>query len=192
MQIGNNEQNWGVLSIFLHWLVALTVFGLFALGFWMTGLDYYHAWYQQAPFIHKSVGIILVGVLLIRLAWRLYNTNPAALSSHAPWEKKLARIAHLLLYVILFSIMISGYLISTSDGRPIEVFNWFEVPAYPLGIEQQEDIAGAVHWYLALTLMTLVLLHAAGALKHHFIDRDETLKRMLSVKKFNQREPDEE
>lgn len=186
MQIGNNEQNWGVLSIFLHWLVALTVFGLFALGIWMTGLDYYHAWYQQAPLIHKSIGVILVGVLLFRLAWRLVNTNPAALSSHAPWEKKLSHIVHLLLYLMLFSIVVSGYFISTSDGRPIEVFSWFEVPAYPIGIEQQEDIAGAVHWYLALTLMALVALHSVGALKHHIIDRDETLKRMLHVKKPNE------
>ncbi len=191
MQFGNNEQSWGVLSIVLHWLVALTVFCLFALGIWMTGLDYYHAWYNQAPLIHKSVGIILVGVLLLRLAWRLFNTNPESLISHAPWEKKLARIMHLLLYLMLFSVIVSGYFISTADGRAIEVFNWFEVPAYPIGIEQQEDIAGAVHWYLALTLMALVALHTVGALKHHIIDRDETLKRMLRVAKPNEQKPNE-
>ena len=185
MQIGNNEQSWGVLSIVLHWLVALTVFGLFTLGIWMTGLDYYHAWYNRAPSIHKSIGIILAVVLLLRLAWHLFNTNPEAFISHAPWGKKLARTVHLLLYLMLFSIVVSGYLISTSDGRAIEVFNWFEVPAYPIGIEQQEDIAGVVHWYLALILMALVALHTISALKHHIIDRDETLKRMLRVAKPN-------
>ena len=192
MQIANNEQNWGALSIILHWLVAFTVFGLFVLGIWMTGLDYYHAWYQQAPNIHKSVGVILVGVLLFRLAWQLYTTKPAALTTHAPWEKRLAHTVHLLLYLMLFSIVTSGYFISTADGRPIQVFNWFEVPAYTLGIERQEDVAGTIHWYLALTLSVLVLLHAAGALKHHFIDKDETLKRMLRVHKSNWQQPNEE
>jgi len=185
MQIRNSGQNWGMLSIFLHWLAAFTVFGLFSLGIWMTGLDYYHAWYNRAPSIHKSIGIILAGVLLVRLAWHLFNSNPKALISHAPWEKRLARIVHLLLYLVLFSIIVSGYFISTSSGLAIEVFNWFEVPAYPIGIEQQEDIAGALHWYLALTLMALVALHTFSALKHHLIDGDETLKRMLGLAKSN-------
>ena len=91
----------------------------------------------------------------------------------------MAHAVHLLLYLLLFAIVISGYLISTADGRAIDVFGLFQVPAYPLGLEGQEDIAGAVHWYLALTLMGLTGLHAAGAVKHHFIDKDETLKRML-------------
>ena len=109
MQIENNKRSWGVVSIFLHWLVALTVFGLFALGIWMTGLDYYHAWYQQAPFIHKSTGVLLAAVLLFRLVWRLYNDNPAALPNHAPWEKRLAHAVHLIFYVMLFSIIAAGY-----------------------------------------------------------------------------------
>lgn len=179
MQLANNERGWGKLSIALHWLVALTVFGLFGLGYWMTGLDYYHAWYKQGPEIHKSIGVILLFILLFRLAWRLFNTNPAPLPNHASWEKKLAHIVHSLLYLMLFAIMISGYLISTADSRPIEVFGLFAVPAYPLGIEQQEEIAGIIHWYLALTMMGIVGLHAAGALKHHIIDKDQTLKRML-------------
>ena len=184
-RILNDERNWGVVSIALHWLVALSVFGLFGLGFWMTGLDYYHAWYIRAPDIHKSVGVILFGVLLFRLAWRLFNTNPKSLPTHADWEKKLAHAVHRLLYLLLFAIVISGYFISTADGHAIEVFGWTVLPAYPLGIEEQADIAGTIHWYLALTLMSIVGLHAAGALKHHIIDRDETLKRMLHTRSTN-------
>ncbi len=183
MQIGNNEHSWGALSIALHWLVALTVPGLFGLGFWMTGLDYYHTWYKLGPDIHKSIGVLLLGALLFRLVWRLFNTNPASLPTHTDWEKRLAHAVHLLLYLLLFAIVFSGYFISTADGRAIEVFGWFELPAYPLGIEQQAEIAGTIHWYLALTLMSIVGLHAAGALKHHFIVKDETLKRMLHTRK---------
>ena len=179
MQIKNDKRGWGLLSIALHWLVALTVFGLFGLGLWMTGLDYYHAWYQQGPDLHRSIGAVLFAVLLVRVAWRAANSNPETLPNHRRWEVGLAHTVHLLLYLLLFALVTSGYLISTADGRAIEVFGSLQIPAYPLGIENQEDIAGAVHWYLALTLMTLVGLHAAGAVKHHFIDRDETLKRML-------------
>lgn len=89
MQIRNSEYSWGVLSITLHWLVALTVFGLFGLGFWMTRPDYYNTWYVQAPIIHKDTGATLAGVLLFRLAWRLFNTNPRSLPTHTAWEKKL-------------------------------------------------------------------------------------------------------
>jgi cytochrome b561 len=185
MQIKNDRQGWGLLSIALHWLVALTVFGLFGLGFWMTGLDYYHAWYKQGPDLHRSIGVILFAVLLFRLVWRAINRNPTALPNHQRWEIGLAHAVHLLLYLLLFAIVASGYLTSTADGRAVEVFGLFQVPAYPLGVENQEDIAGAIHWYLALTLMGLVGLHAAGAVKHHFIDRDETLKRMLRPNKSN-------
>jgi cytochrome b561 len=75
--------------------------------------------------------------------------------------------------------MLSGYLISTADGRGLEVFDWFSVPATLSGLDRQEDIAGEVHLYLAWTVIVLAALHALAALKHHFIDRDPTLMRML-------------
>jgi cytochrome b561 len=75
--------------------------------------------------------------------------------------------------------MLSGYLISTADNRPIEVFGWFSVPATITSIPEQEDVAGLVHLVVASTLIGLVMLHAAAALKHHFIDRDRSLVRIL-------------
>jgi cytochrome b561 len=83
------------------------------------------------------------------------------------------------LYLGLFGVMISGYLISTADGRGIEVFGLFSVPATLTGIPQQEDIAGAIHEYLAWGLVIFAALHGLAALKHHFIDRDSTLLRMF-------------
>ena len=77
--------------------------------------------------------------------------------------------------------MITGYLISTADGRALEVFNWFSIPATISGIEHQEDIAGDIHEILAFSLIAIVVLHAAGAIKHHVIDKDNTLKRMLGL-----------
>jgi len=90
-----------------------------------------------------------------------------------------SKLGHLALYAGLFALMISGYLISTADGRGIEVFGLFEVPATLTTIPDQEDVAGVVHEYLAWGLVIFAGLHALAALKHHFIDRDATLVRML-------------
>ena len=179
MQWKNTNKRYGLIAMSLHWLVALIVFGLFTLGLWMTGLDYYHQWYKQGPDLHKSIGILLFIAVLFRLFWRWFSAVPQALDSHKAWEVRLAHYAHLSLYFLLLAIMISGYLISTADGRAIDVFNFFSIPATITSIANQEDIAGQVHFVLALALIALVMLHVAGALKHQFIDRDNTLKRML-------------
>jgi cytochrome b561 len=91
----------------------------------------------------------------------------------------------LLLYLLLFFIVVTGYLISTADNRGIEVFNWFVVPGFGEFFDHQADRAGLVHEWLAYSLIGLVLLHALGALKHHFIDKDATLKRMWWSKTNN-------
>ena len=178
----NSAHGYGLIAIGLHWLVALAVIGLFALGFWMTGLNYYDDWYRRGPDLHKSIGILLFVVMLVRVIWRSINNQPEDEPGLSAFERHAARSVHLLFYVLLFALMISGYLISTADGRPIQVFDLFAVPATISDLPQQEDIAGAVHWYLALILISLASLHALAALKHHFIDRDRTLKKMLGIR----------
>jgi len=175
----NTVSGYGSVAIALHWLVALTVVGLFGLGLWMTELDYYDSWYQRGPALHKSIGVLLFITTAVRLAWRVVNPLPPPVPTHAPWERRLAGVVHGMLYVLLFAVMTAGYLISTADGRPIEVFGWFAVPATLSGLENQEDIAGDIHATLAYSLLGLAGLHALAALKHHFLDRDRTLKRML-------------
>lgn len=179
MQWRNSPTNYGVTSIALHWLIAAAVFGLFALGYWMVGLNYYSSWYRTAPDIHKAVGILLFGLMLFRVLWRFLSPGPGPLASHSAMTRLATKAGHGLLYVGLFALMISGYLISTADGRPVSVFGWFEVPAMITGIPEQADIAGLVHEYLAWALVIFSGLHALAALKHHFIDRDPTLRRMF-------------
>ena len=178
----NQSTHWGMSAVLMHWIVALTVFGLFALGWWMTGLTYYDPWYKQGPFIHKSIGFLLGVILIARLLWRHLDPAPHKLNTHARYEQQLADCTHKLLYVLLVLILVSGYFISTADGRAISVFNWFEIPATLHGLENQEEIAGKVHWYLACSLMGLVALHVLGALKHQLVDKDGTLTRMLGRK----------
>lgn len=179
MQWRNTSRNYGLTSILLHWIGALAVFGLFGLGLWMVGLNYYSSWYRTAPDIHKGIGVLLFMLMLIRLLWRLVSAGPAPLAAHGAATRLATRLGHGLLYLGIFAVMVSGYLISTADGRPISVFGWFQVPATLTSIPNQEDLAGLIHEYLAWALVILAALHGLAALKHHFIDRDQTLLRMF-------------
>lgn len=178
----NTSRGYGLVAITLHWLVAVVVFGLFALGVWMTGLGYYDDWYKRGPELHKSIGIVLFIIMLARVFWSAKNIKPEDEPGSSAWQRRAAHGVHRLLYVLLFTLMISGYLISTADGRAIDVFGLFSVPASITGIDNMEDVAGEGHWYLALLLISLSGVHALAALKHHFIDRDRTLIKMLGMR----------
>ncbi|MGO1247630.1 MAG: cytochrome b [Oceanisphaera sp.] len=163
----------------LHWLTALLVVVLFALGLWMRSLSYYDSLYQVLPFWHKSIGFLLLFLILLRLLTRAFTAQPAPLASHKKWERVLARGTHWLLYGLMFGLFMSGYLVVTADNRPGTFFGWFDIPVLFNAMEQQEDIAGLVHEYCAWSLIALSVLHALAAIKHHFLDKDNTLKRML-------------
>ncbi|MBA4502899.1 cytochrome b [Marinobacterium marinum] len=179
MQMKNSTAAYGLVSIVLHWVMALAIFALIALGLWMVELNYYSPWYQQAPFWHKSVGLLLVPILLFRLYWRLQQPTPEAPAGHARWERRLATLTHGLLYLLLLLTLISGYMISTAKGDGISLFGWFQVPALVSGLDNQADLAGTLHYWSAISILGLAALHALGALKHHVLDRDTTLVRML-------------
>jgi len=181
--IRNTNQNYGLLTILLHWLSALTIVGLFSLGFWMVELGYYDAWYKTGPALHKSIGITFFVLMIIRVFWRAKQIQPDSLPTHTNVEKKIGHLMHRILHLMVFFIIISGYLISTADGRGIRVFKTFDVPSIGSLFENQEDIAGLFHQYAAYLLITLVTLHALAALKHHFFDNDKTLTRMLGRKR---------
>ena len=174
------NSRWPKTIVALHWITALVVIGMFASGLWMVDLTYYSDWYKTAPHWHKSVGLILLAATLFRLLVRLRTKRPAAHGSTV--EQRLSKVGHTAIYLVLLSLFISGYLISTADGRAIEVFNWVSVPALGELFENQEDVAGDIHFYLAWTLIGLAVVHALAALKHHFINKDDTMKQMLRLR----------
>ena len=180
MRLRNTPRSYGLVAILLHWLVALTVIGLFVLGLWMVELDYYDAWYRRAPALHKAVGILLFLLVLFRIGWHWLGPKPELLGKN-PGVAIARNVHHILLILPLF-VMFSGYLISTADGSSVDVFSLFSVPSIIQGIEGQEDIAGEVHLVLAILLVGIAALHMLAAFKHHFVDRDETLRRMLGVR----------
>ncbi|MFM9269138.1 cytochrome b [Halomonas elongata] len=175
---GNSRFGWGVVSILLHWLSALAIVGLFVLGWWMTGLDYYDSWYNLAPWWHRSVGMLLLFATLGRLVWRFVQPTPVARGHRL--ERLAAHAGHILLYCLMLLVLVSGYLISTAEGSGIDVFGWFRVPALISGLPDQSTLAGTIHWYAAWALIVLAAGHALAAFKHHLIDRHDVLVRMLS------------
>lgn len=177
----NTASGYGWIHIGLHWVMAVMIAVLLPLGLWMTSLDYYDPWYKKGPDLHRAIGVILGLVLMARIAWRLGNPVPETLGATGI-EKRLASATHLLLYLLSVMLVTSGYLISTADGRAVDVFGWFEIPATLYGMDGQEDIAGDIHFVLAMILLTLVGLHAGAALRHHFILKDDTLRRMYRTK----------
>ena len=181
--IKNTTTRFGLLSRSIHWLSALLVLSLFAVGLWMQGLDYYHDWYRTAPDLHRSFGIVLMLLTLARLIWYRFSPKPKPLSGHSRIERIVSVAVHHTLMLLLFVMFISGYLITTAKGDPLYFFNIFGIPSTVNGIANLEDIAGDIHKYVAFFIIGLVVLHVAGALKHHFIDKDFTLKRMLGFDK---------
>jgi cytochrome b561 len=179
MPAKNTRSRYGWVSVGIHWLMAMVVIGMFALGIWMRQLSYYDPWYQDGPTIHKSIGVLLFILLLARIGWRSINIRPKDDPILKKWERTTAHLTHFAMYGLMLMLMTAGYLISTADGRQIEVFNFFSVPATLHGIENQEDIAGEIHEILAWALILLAGVHALAALKHHFINRDSTLLKML-------------
>jgi cytochrome b561 len=177
----NTEDSYGLVAVVFHWLIAAAVVGLFALGLWMVDLTYYDPLYRLAPEIHKGVGVLVFVTLGLRFLWRLVNPQPRPEPTLRGFERTASRAAHALLYLLLLATTISGYLISTADGRPVDVFGLFDVPAVLSGLPGQADVAGEIHLVLAIITVTLAGLHALAALKHHFIDHDRTLLRMLGV-----------
>lgn len=177
----NTTERYGLIAILLHWVDALAILGLFAVGVYMVELTYYDSLYKPLPFIHKSVGILLALLFTFRIIWRLTNPKPAPVAGITALEHRLAILVHRIFYLLIAIVLISGYLIPTAEGAAISVFDIFSVPATITSIPEQEDTAGLVHQYLAYALLALVILHAAAAIKHHVFNRDNTLRRMLGM-----------
>tara|TARA_R110002050_G_scaffold269917_2_gene412715 strand:+ start:260914 stop:261462 length:549 start_codon:yes stop_codon:yes gene_type:complete len=176
----NSTTSYGWISIAMHWFMALALFFMFGLGLYMVELTYYDAWYKGSLDLHKNLGMLLLVCLMFRVGWRVINIQPTALAGPA-WQQWVGHWMHQSLYMVMLLLMVSGYLISTADGRAIAIFDLINIPALPWHIENQEDIAGEIHAFLSWLLIALSVAHALAALKHHFINKDRTLERMLKI-----------
>jgi cytochrome b561 len=166
------------ITRFLHWITAILVIALFVSGWYMVELDYYSNWYQTLPELHILGGVILL-LLWLFVLLRLFRTNKNNFSQpHKPFERFAAQWVKRLFYVLVVVMVTTGYLIATGQGEALLLFETIKLPALSHFSATQIDTMGWVHEYTSYLLIGLVVLHAFGALKHHFIDKDDTLKRM--------------
>ena len=145
----------------------------------MVNLSYYDPWYNTALTAHRSFGLVVLGLALGTLFWNVYSSLPEEVTTLKRWERITAPVVHRLLYVMMIVIPLSGYLISTSEGASVSLFGWIDIPATYVASESIRELLIKIHAYAAYTTGILACGHGLAALKHHLIDRDATLRRML-------------
>jgi cytochrome b561 len=163
-------------AIALHWLLALAIVSSFAVGLYMTSLSFSPTQLRLYNW-HKWAGVMILTLSAARLLWRLTHRPPADLPMPA-WQQRAAHAAHGLLYGLFFAVPLAGWAYSSAAGFPIVLFGVLPLPDFvPVSRELAETIK-PFHKWLAYGLAATVVLHVAGALKHHFIDHDALLHRM--------------
>lgn len=171
-------QRYSRTAIFLHWLVALGLVGTFALGFYMEDLPLspnklkLYSW-------HKWAGITLFAVIIVRVAWRLSHQPPELPASTGPLARLAAHAGHLLLYVLMLLIPLSGWLMSSAQGFPVVWFGMVPLPDLVPKDKTLGDMLQTVHVVLNYTLLAAVVGHVVAALYHQHVKKDGLLQRML-------------
>ena len=168
------------IAIGLHWLIALAIAGSFALGLYMHELPLspqklkLYSW-------HKWAGVSIFLFVVLRLGWRLTHRPPALPAGMPAWQRKAAEATHVLLYLLMLAVPLSGWLMSSAKGFQTV---WFGVLPLPDLLDKNKelgDLLQEVHAMLNFGMLALVIAHAGAAVKHHFMDRDDVLVRMLPL-----------
>ena len=178
MQLGNTRNGYGVVARALHWLMAALIIGLIGLGLYMTAQpDGDPKWGLYD--LHKSLGVLVFGLLLLRVYWRRTSPPPALPASMTGLEAFAAHAGHMLLYAAMLMLPVTGYLDSAFGGYHVSVFGLFDIPLLFEKNKPLFELTVQAHRWIAYGLGLLVVAHACAALKHHFIQRDDVLLRML-------------
>jgi cytochrome b561 len=169
---------YGVVAQVLHWLTAALVFTMFGLGWYMSDLPLTDPQKFTLYQWHKSLGITILALVILRLAWRLGHKAPPWPPTMQPWERLAATAAHWALYGLLMLQPLIGILQSNAANFPIVLFGQIQLPALLGTNEALGEQLLAAHHFLASVLATLILIHIAAALRHHFLLKDDILTRM--------------
>jgi cytochrome b561 len=172
------------VAVALHWAIALAIILMIPIGFFME--DFPISIRFETYNLHKSIGLTVLALSLFRLIWRLLNPPPALPVGMKPHERLLAHTAHWFLYFLMVAMPLSGWLMVSAEKKYPTVFFWLgEAPFLPMpkGMDPKatHEFFYYTHEYLAFGAIALIVLHVAAALKHHYLDKDTTLTRMLPV-----------
>lgn len=183
MRLSNTSVNWGAIAKFFHWMIALFILGNIALGIYAEQLPISPD-KVQAFYWHKTIGLTVLWLAILRLLWRVTNPAPRLPLYMPAWERITAHINHVLLYAVMIAMPLSGWVIHSASGLPLDLYGIWSVPdILPAGVDRDAvgDAAKVVHYWLFVALCVLLGLHVLGALKHHFVDGDSVLIRMLPL-----------
>jgi cytochrome b561 len=163
---------------FLHWIMAALILAQIALGLTAAG------WHLSPTklnlfFWHKSIGMLILALVLLRLLWRLANPTPAPPIDTPKWEQAAARIGHALLYLLMIALPLSGWVVNSAANVPFRIFRLIPLPAIVEPDKHIADIAALIHSGLVVAMVLLLIAHAGAALRHHFAKRNNVLARML-------------
>ncbi|VEG90015.1 cytochrome b [Legionella spiritensis] len=177
MRIRNTRDRYGLIAILMHWVLALLMIGLIILGLYMVELPIslqklkLYGW-------HKEYGFLVLGLAILRLMWRFINVTPHL--ELPRWESFAAHSVHWTFYGFMFALPVTGWLITSAAALPASFFGLVTLPNLVSPNEDARILYIEIHKWLGYALIAVIFLHIAAALKHHFIDKDDILRRMIS------------
>lgn len=179
MAARNDERRFGWITRALHWLTALTIFVALPLGLWIAEMEpslaalKYFGW-------HKTLGITVLALVLIRMVWHGVSPPPPPLTAHAAWQDSAAKLVHRAFYVLLVAMPMSGWIASSATGIDTVIFSRWTLPRIAPVSEAWEEAAFEAHEVIAWCLVLLIAVHVAGAVHRAVVLKDGTLRRMVS------------
>ena len=174
-------QRYTGVAIGLHWLIGLMILGSFGVGLYMVDLSLSPTKLRLYSW-HKWAGVTIFTLVLIRCLWRITHAAPALPPEMPRWQRLAAEASHYLLYALMIAIPLSGWLMSSAKGFQTVYFGVLPIPDLLVKNEALGETLALVHKTLNFSMIALVIVHAAAALKHHFIDKDDILRRMLPAR----------
>lgn len=178
MPIKNTRDQWGSVSKALHWVVVLLILMMAWIGLRMGDMP--SSPDKVASYaLHKSVGITILALMIARIGWRWHAGTPDELPATPRWQERIASLTHLALYALLLAMPLSGWILNSASGFPLQWFGLFNLPALTGRDQDLRERAADIHELLFWILVALVVAHAAAAFYHHLFLRDATLARML-------------
>lgn len=180
LPIRNTLTHYGLVSQLLHWAVVVLITLQFIWAWRIDQTDSVIETYRLTV-QHKSIGMTVLMLAVLRLAWRLFNRPPPLPAAMPRWEITASKISHWLLYGLIFAMPLTGWAYSSAGGYGAEWFGWVDIPGFMPESGRLEEILGEVHELLSKALIAVVSIHILAALRHHFILKDTILKRMLPI-----------
>jgi cytochrome b561 len=179
--IGDSQERYGAVAILLHWSMAVLVIGLAALGLYMVTLPDAGFDTRKITLIlyHKEFGMLALALLAARLAWRTTQILPQLVGQLPDWQKITARFVHLCFYALMFALPVTGWLMSSAAGFPVSFLGLFTLPDIIGRDDYLFQRLTDIHKWLGYLLILFIFIHVAASLQHHFLSRDDTLRRML-------------